>query len=126
MPPDNRAGLVTRSIFHLFQALKHSPDARIDMTFYQIYNEDVLDLLNPQSGPLPVRESMSRSASAGRRVSSASAFYVDGLTTVSISDEKAAAAAVNTGLKNRRVSPTLMNAASSRAHTLLTLLVTRS
>ena len=48
-------------------------------------------------------------------------FYVEGLQEFIVRDYSEAEALINLGLENRAIAPTLMNATSSRSHTVLTL-----
>ncbi|GKT36021.1 Kinesin-like protein like protein [Aduncisulcus paluster] len=113
----NASGLVSRSLAHIFAALNDRVAKRrgfsfaVTLSFIQIYKDTAYDLLNPGAGPLPLHEMRQKG------------FVVGGATTVRLENLSQAVSVVNVGLKNRAVAPTLMNATSSRSHTLLTISV---
>ena len=94
-----------------------NPDIRYEVTvsMLEIYNEQVRDLLNPKINPpggLKVRQK------PGIGV------YVDNLTPIPVTTYAEVDAAMNEGTKNRTVASTQMNATSSRAHTVFTIMFT--
>ncbi|KAJ3346662.1 Kinesin- protein 12 [Kappamyces sp. JEL0680] len=65
-PDPDTVGIVPRALEHLFSLVKKDTESneissiRIQASYMEIYNENVLDLLNPQNSGLPVRWSAER------------------------------------------------------------------
>ena len=127
---NENAGIIPRSLGHIFGHIASSqgqervnPRWSVCMSFLQIYLEQTLDLLAPSPGSpdygqpgtfpqgtnLPIREDPD------------TGFYVDGLSKFRVSSFEDATSLINAGLMNRIMAPTLMNATSSRSHTVLTI-----
>ncbi|RKP00790.1 hypothetical protein CXG81DRAFT_4144, partial [Caulochytrium protostelioides] len=111
-------GLVQHSLDALFQAIEQErqrpgiPVSRVVQASYlEIYNEQIIDLLNPSSGPLPIRWS----SSAG--------FYVENQIKMDCDALEDCHHVLNEGLRNRSVRAHALNDYSSRSHALLTLYV---
>ena len=110
---DEHAGIIPRAMSQIFDVCDASPaDINISLSFLQIYRETIQDLLSPAvEDNLAIREDPSRG------------FYVEGLQEFVVRSYEEAEAQVNFGLENRAIAPTLMNATSSRSHTVLTLVI---
>ncbi|XP_072156923.1 kinesin-like protein KIF12 isoform X2 [Bemisia tabaci] len=115
-PSDPEHGLVFRSFMYLFQLLKDKRDVHfvLKASFLEIYNEKVIDLLNPGlRKPLAVRWSKkSRS------------FFVENLFTVDCEELDDLLAVLEEGMRNRAMGAHMMNEHSSRSHTILTVHIT--
>ncbi|XP_075168875.1 kinesin-like protein at 54D isoform X3 [Haematobia irritans] len=111
---DPRHGLIFRSFVYLFQLIKNRKDISfiLKASFMEIYNERVIDLLNPgsQRKPLSVRWSKK---SGG--------FFVENLFTVDCEELDDLLAVLEEGMRNRAVGSHAMNDHSSRSHTILTV-----
>ena len=81
----------------------------VQISFLQIYNEKVHDLLMPNSGPLPVMEDDS------------GVTQVRNLTQVHVESSDELFHIVELGLANRMVSPNNIHSLSSRSHAILQL-----
>ena len=77
-------------------------------SYFEIYNEQIMDLLNPQFKDLRVREDIQKGV------------YVDGLTERSVSKVSDMMELVQEGTRSRHTGETLMNKESSRSHSVLT------
>ncbi|KAJ1747462.1 hypothetical protein LPJ58_005509, partial [Coemansia sp. RSA 1591] len=87
---------------------------RVEVSYLEIYNERVRDLLNPLSSEsLRVREHPSLGP------------YVEDLTKAAVSTYSEMLAHMIQGNKARTVAATNMNATSSRSHAVFTVVVTR-
>merc|ERR1711965_968636 len=88
-------------------------DVQVTLSYLEIYNEDIHDLLNPgtQSSSLVIRESPE------------DGIYVDKLAQLVVKDSEGVGRLVKQGNAIRRVAATQMNERSSRSHSVLTLLV---
>eukprot|EP01031_Cornospumella_fuschlensis_P035496 gene35496-43028_t len=114
---NEHAGLIPRAISQVFEHVHNVTsttdcDVSITQSFIQLYREQIQDLLAPPSAEqdsLIIREDPVRG------------FYVEGLTEYVVSSYRESEALLNMGLENRAIAPTLMNATSSRSHTILTL-----
>ncbi|GIQ79565.1 kinesin-like protein [Kipferlia bialata] len=87
-------------------------ECTVSMSFLQIYLDRVHDLFDKGAVPLAVREDTT-------------GFYVSGLTSRTVTSAPEALQALEEGLLNRAMAPTLMNATSSRSHTVLMVSVGR-
>lgn len=113
-------GIIPRLIRDLFEQLHHkhmqddSHSFKLELEYYEIYNEKVLDLLSSTSDdPLRIRQHMERGV------------YVEGLTRKRISSEKDLFKWLKRGNLERHTGCTLMNDRSSRSHAILTLHLTQ-
>ncbi|KAG5673283.1 hypothetical protein PVAND_003343 [Polypedilum vanderplanki] len=112
-------GLVFRSFFYLFQLLQQRQENTqfiLKASFLEIYNEKVIDLLNPGAArkkPLAVRWSKKLRG-----------FYVENLFLVDCEELDDLLAVLEEGMRNRSVGSHLMNDHSSRSHTILTVHIT--
>ncbi|XP_033230766.1 kinesin-like protein KIF12 [Belonocnema kinseyi] len=109
-------GLVFRSFVYLFKILQDRRECNfvLKASFLEIYNEKVIDLLNPGSRkPLAVRWSKK---SRG--------FFVENLFTVQCEEFDDLLAVLEEGMRNRAVGSHNMNDHSSRSHTILTVHIT--
>lgn len=88
-------------------------DCQVSLSMLEIYNEQVQDLL-----------SKTKRAKGGMKVRNhpKKGFYVDGLIVTPVESFQAIENKIEGGTKNRTVAATQMNATSSRAHTIVTVL----
>ncbi|XP_030315882.1 kinesin-like protein KIF19 [Calypte anna] len=113
---DSEPGIYIRSLEDLFKALEATTeemDYRVSMSYLEIYNEVIRDLLNPSSGFLDLREDPRGS------------IQIAGLTEVSITNAQEVVQLLMRGNKQRTQEPTAANPVSSRSHTVLQVTVTR-
>lgn len=110
-------GIVPISMFEIFDRIRKNDNPAIEyevnFSMLEIYNEKVQDLLveikqRPQQG-LKVREHQKLGV------------YVEGLSKHPVDSYEAIEALVDEGNRNRTIGATMMNASSSRAHTIITL-----
>ncbi|XP_047085992.1 kinesin-like protein KIN-12G [Lolium rigidum] len=80
-------------------------------SFLEIYNEQILDLLNPNATNLQLREDVKRG------------MHVENLTEHEVSNAREAMQQLIEGAANRKVASTNMNRASSRSHSVFTCLI---
>uniref|UniRef100_S4RVC6 Kinesin-like protein n=1 Tax=Petromyzon marinus TaxID=7757 RepID=S4RVC6_PETMA len=84
----------------------------VSLSMVEIYNEQVRDLLNPQSGRqggLRIREKVDHG------------FFVENLLTVPVGSYGDIDSRIQEGTRNRTIAATHMNATSSRAHTIVAI-----
>ncbi|KAL8439325.1 hypothetical protein Efla_002805 [Eimeria flavescens] len=88
---------------------KEATDVQLTATLVELYNERILDLLDPSRGPLSVRE-----APDGHT-------FVAEATEIHLQSYSQALRLLRRGLRGRACSTTAANLMSSRSHALLTL-----
>ena len=133
---DEHAGIIPRAIARIFNYVNNdladtNTDVKITLSFLQLYRETIQDLLAPASstygdgkGSVTPHKSISEDNLVIRE-DPRRGFYVEGLQEFIVRDYREAEALINLGLENRTIAPTLMNATSSRSHTVLTLSIER-
>jgi len=104
-------GVIGMAVEQLFYAVEDTPDRRflMQVSYMEIYNEMVNDLLSdPKTRPaagLKVRESEE-------------GFYVEGLSTKTVTSPEEIQRFMKIGEKSRNTAKTNMNEKSSRSHTI--------
>ncbi|XP_050667230.1 kinesin-like protein KIF19 [Leptidea sinapis] len=110
-------GLMSRALSHLFSAItkNESHDSfEVKMSYIEIYNENIRDLLNPSAGPLELRDEGSSGAPT-----------VAGLSEIKATDASHVAELLAKGDRARTAEPTQANQHSSRGHALLSVSVNK-
>ncbi|CAK1583739.1 unnamed protein product [Parnassius mnemosyne] len=127
MGTESKPGLIPR----LCRALGDENPSDIKVSYLEIYNERVHDLLAGEAVPaldtfssLPRRKGNARKDLRVREHPS-SGPYVQNLRRVSVRDVEALLSIVEEGTRRRRTATTRRNPASSRSHALLELCTTR-
>ncbi|KAI8915551.1 P-loop containing nucleoside triphosphate hydrolase protein [Gorgonomyces haynaldii] len=112
-PPDeptpDTVGLVPRALDYIFNSPHEQQMTRIQASYLEIYNEHVLDLLNPQNQSLPMRWTPE------------CGFFVEGLLIVDCQTLDDALAVLEEGLRNRTTAAHDKNEHSSRSHSVLSI-----
>jgi len=113
--PSDLKGIIPNTFEHIFDhiALNSSRDKYlVRASYFEIYNEEIRDLLStkPQNN-LELKES----ADTG--------VYVKGLTSEVVKSVEEIDRVLQSGKKNRSVGATLMNAGSSRSHSVFTIVI---
>eukprot|EP00753_Platysulcus_tardus_P016927 PLAT6135.1.p1 GENE.PLAT6135.1~~PLAT6135.1.p1 ORF type:complete len:762 (+),score=225.69 PLAT6135.1:50-2335(+) len=130
-----RLGVVPRAIVQLFRCIEEFEDEdavfTVRVSFTQIYNEQVYDLLNAThlrgSGGSKRRVRREEFGKGLRmRWSASHGFHVENLFRCEVSTAKEALSHFHTGIRNKAVGSNFVNQASSRSHCLFTLEVERS
>jgi kinesin family protein 22 len=88
-----------------------SPACSISVSYLEIYNEKVYDLLAPKDQDLPIREDQSRN------------IFIPNLEEVGISGVDDFQKTYAAGCRNRTTASTKLNAKSSRSHAILIMRV---
>ncbi|XP_076263312.1 kinesin-like protein at 54D isoform X1 [Rhynchophorus ferrugineus] len=116
-PYSDKHGLIFRSFMYLFQQLQEQPDKHfvLKASYLEIYNEKVIDLLNPGTARKPLAVRWSKKARG---------FFVENLFTVDCEELDDLIAVLEEGLRNRSIGRHNMNEYSSRSHTILTVHIT--
>eukprot|EP00741_Cyanophora_paradoxa_P008673 tig00001366_g8396.t1 len=110
-------GIIPRTLEHLFETIAAAPDdgseVSFRVSFLEIYNEALTDLLDPAGG-------------AGRlhlREDARLGVTCENLRVESVCTVREAMALLHKGAANRRVCATAMNHESSRSHTVFTVAI---
>ncbi|GAB0093994.1 Kinesin-like protein [Sergentomyia squamirostris] len=116
-PTDERHGLIFRAFVYLFQLLREKKDTNfvLKASFLEIYNEKVIDLLNPGTARKPLAVRWSKKSRG---------FFVENLFTVDCEQLDDLLAVLEEGMRNRSMGSHSMNEHSSRSHTILTVYIT--
>ncbi|KAH9610512.1 hypothetical protein KSS87_011418 [Heliosperma pusillum] len=112
-------GMTPRVFEYLFTRIQKEKEARREekfrftckCSFLEIYNEHILDLLNPSSSNLQIREDLKKG------------IYVENLTELEVSSARDVMQQLLEGSMNRKVAATNMNRASSRSHSVFTCVI---
>ncbi|XP_077548507.1 osmotic avoidance abnormal protein 3-like [Haemaphysalis longicornis] len=105
-------GIIPRSFEHVFEAIAAADSSKylVHASYLEIYNEDVRDLLagDPRK-KLDLKEHPDKGV------------YVPGLSLEPVHDVASCESVMERGWRNRSVGATLMNADSSRSHSIFTI-----
>ena len=106
-------GIIGRAAHDLFGELDKQTTGRwkVAMSYLEIYNEKVYDLLETKNADLPIRENTDRT------------IFVPGLSQEPIRTAQDFERVYESGCFNRRSAPTALNVSSSRSHAVLMLTV---
>ncbi|XP_076749594.1 kinesin-like protein Klp61F [Xylocopa sonorina] len=114
---DSSAGIIPRSLSHLFDKLQLSEvqEYTVRVSFLEIYNEELFDLLSVNDDGLKIKlyEDTSRKG----------AIIIQGLEEVIIHNISEVYKVLQRGLQRRQIATTLINAQSSRSHTVFSITV---
>ena len=111
-------GIMQRSFEYMFECMETQKEEAkkqgiemqflIKSSYLEIYNEQVMDLLDPSSFNLHVREDIKKGV------------YVESLLEETVTSVKDMMNLTTRGARNRHVGSTMMNKESSRSHSVLT------
>lgn len=109
--PD-RPGIIPLAVSRVFSGIAATPHRsfRLTVSYLEIYNEEINDLLAPENARLAVHESHG-------------AVVVAGLREDVASSPAEVMALIEEGERNRKVGETRMNKSSSRSHTVFRMVV---
>ncbi|XP_047389907.1 kinesin-like protein KIF19 [Sciurus carolinensis] len=111
---DAEPGIYLQTLTDLFQAIektRDNMDYSVSMSYLEIYNEVIRDLLNPSSGFLELRED------------SRGSIQIAGITEVSTSNAQEIMQLLTRGNRQRTQEPTATNKTSSCSHAVLQVTV---
>ncbi|TXG73496.1 hypothetical protein EZV62_002075 [Acer yangbiense] len=112
-------GMTPRVFECLFSRIQKEKNERKDekirftckCSFLEIYNEQILDLLDPSSNNLQIREDTKKGV------------YVENLKEIEVTSARDVIQQLIQGAANRKVAATNMNLASSRSHSVFTCII---
>jgi centromeric protein E len=105
-------GIIPLSIRELFSRMEAAKDRKysVRVSFFELYNEKINDLLDESKCDLDVRENLQ-------------GFYVNQLTEKDVASVKDAIAYLRIGDTRKKVAETCLNDTSSRSHTVFRLTI---
>eukprot|EP01029_Cantina_marsupialis_P015346 TRINITY_DN33678_c5_g1_i1.p1 TRINITY_DN33678_c5_g1~~TRINITY_DN33678_c5_g1_i1.p1 ORF type:complete len:536 (+),score=144.50 TRINITY_DN33678_c5_g1_i1:115-1722(+) len=106
-------GIVHESMQYLVQKKMEDPSISLKISYVEVYNEQVVDLLDPSKGSLNVRYTKSRD------------FYVQDLLLIDCDSIEEIMEVLSEGARNRTVGSHKLNQDSSRSHALFEIRVKR-
>jgi len=135
---ENKLGIAHFAISDIFDRVQEYEEnnlvAKVFMSFYQIYVEQIFDLLADSSSP-PQASQRSYSGTSqpnpskqaitplNIREDNVRGVHVEGLTTYNIKDKATAQALIAEGILKRKVHSTTQNIRSSRSHAILQIFI---
>jgi len=112
-------GLQPRVFDYIFGQIRQDTEENEDTkylvscTYLEIYNEQIMDLLEPVGATLQIREDLKKGV------------YVEGLKDEAVDNSEDTIELLRKGAINRHVGSTNMNMESSRSHSLFTMTIER-
>lgn len=114
----DQPGIIYRTAQYLLQLCSQYQEAKMTMSYLEIYNEKIYDLLKVPTSTvkdLPIRED---STNGNKKI------VIPGLSNPEIRSYEEFIQTFNKGLNNRKVASTKLNSSSSRSHAILSFTVT--
>ncbi|KOC61857.1 Bipolar kinesin KRP-130 [Habropoda laboriosa] len=114
---DSSAGIIPRSLSHMFDKLQllEAQEYTIRVSFLELYNGDLFDLLSPNDDATKIR--------LYEDTSKKGAVIIHGLNEVTVHNKSEVYKILEKGSEKRQTAATLMNAQSSRSHTVFSITV---
>mmetsp|Transcript_39415 Transcript_39415/g.66074 ORF Transcript_39415/g.66074 Transcript_39415/m.66074 type:complete len:870 (+) Transcript_39415:176-2785(+) len=110
------AGVIPRLVENIFVGIENADvniEFAVEVSYVEIYLEQIKDLLHPANSNLRIRET------------SAGGIYIQGVTETYVTSNQEVLDIMEQGGNNRKVSSTDMNAESSRSHSVFILKLTQ-
>lgn len=113
---DGRGGIIPLAATRVFERMQETPGRQfaVRVSYMEIYNEEINDLLAPENTRLQVHESREGGV------------HVAGLREEEVASPEEVLALLEEGDRNRKVGETKMNKSSSRSHTLFRMAIQAS
>ncbi|KAJ0043556.1 hypothetical protein Pint_18234 [Pistacia integerrima] len=109
----NEPGVIPLAVHDLFDIIQEKVDREflLRMSYMEIYNEDINDLLAPEHRKLQIHESLERG------------IYVAGLREEIVASPQQVLGLMEFGESHRHIGETNMNVYSSRSHTIFRMII---
>lgn len=107
-------GTIPRAVDRIFEGISKAASSiqfQVSVSYYEIYCERIRDLLNPAADNLKLRETKT------------DGFVVQDVTETYCTNRDEVLRLIELGKTYRQTAPTLMNAESSRSHSILSILL---
>jgi hypothetical protein len=115
---DEHAGVIPRSVAHIFRTLDQSKtEYTIKLSCLELYNEELQDLLAPESEKNVQNHRQLKIYEDGRGT------YVKGAEEVIVSDPDSVMLILDEAAKKRQIAETQLNKKSSRSHAITTITI---
>eukprot|EP00347_Sterkiella_histriomuscorum_P007099 403350261 len=105
---------MVRTVFNRIETANENIEFTVKLSMIEIYMEKIKDLLDPSKDNLKIHEDKQKGV------------YIDNVTETYVSEELEVQDIMKLGNSNRSISATLMNAESSRSHSIFILTVTQN
>ncbi|KAJ1391346.1 P-loop containing nucleoside triphosphate hydrolase [Sesbania bispinosa] len=116
------AGVIPRAVRQIFDILEaQNADYSIKVTFLELYNEEITDLLSPEDNSRPTEEKQKKPATLME--DGKGCVVVRGLEEESVYSVNEIYTLLERGASKRRTAETLLNKRSSRSHSVFTITV---
>lgn len=114
---DTSAGIIPRALSHLFDEIRtiDAQEYSVRVSFLELYNEELFDLLSPNDDASKIR--------LYEDASKKGAVIIHGLEEVTVHNKSEVYKILERGSEKRQTAATLMNAHSSRSHTVFSITV---
>ena len=125
----SQAGMIPRVLFKLFNQLESSgADYSVKISFIELYNEELRDLLAPEilSSPQSMNSGIQKEAQLSLRLyddANKKGVIIQGLEEVYVKNFADAIALLSSGSERRQIAATKYNDHSSRSHSVFTITV---
>ncbi|KAE9548194.1 hypothetical protein FO519_008596 [Halicephalobus sp. NKZ332] len=113
---DPKAGIIPRALHQIFSALAGIEDFCVRVSYVELYNEELYDLLGP-AGDAEQRLRIFDDKAHGNGI------LINNLTEVTVRNRNEVYSLLKKGAERRRTAATLMNMSSSRSHSVFTVSV---
>ncbi|EGR30035.1 kinesin motor domain protein [Ichthyophthirius multifiliis] len=118
---EEEKGLIQRIINYIFAKLNIKGEPYIvHSQYFEIYMEEIIDL-NIQQQQQQQNQKNQKNNNSIRVIEDINGVRVENLSSIQIDNHIQATEIIKKGQKNRHVSPTLMNAESSRSHSIFSM-----
>lgn len=132
--PSAHAGMIPRVLFRLFAQLEATvPDYSVKISFVELYNEELRDLLAPELAaptgslqPMGMGSSKDREGQGGLKIfddSNKKGVFIQGLEDRPVRNAADALALLKKGSERRQIAATKFNEHSSRSHSVFSITV---
>ncbi|WJX18262.1 Kinesin-like protein KIN-5B, variant 2 [Trifolium repens] len=117
------AGVIPRAVRQIFDILEaQNADYSMKVTFLELYNEEITDLLSPEdNSPRPIEERVKKPVALME--DGKGSVLLRGLEEESVYSVNEIYALLERGASKRRTAETLLNKRSSRSHSVFTITV---
>ncbi|KAL1330140.1 kinesin-like protein KIN-5B [Arachis ipaensis] len=116
------AGVIPRAVRQIFDILEaQNADYSMKVTFLELYNEEITDLLSPDENSKPMEEKQKKPINLME--DGKGCVFVRGLEEESVYSVNEIYTLLERGASKRRTAETLLNKRSSRSHSVFTITV---
>ncbi|CAN0926737.1 Kinesin-like protein KIN-5D [Linum grandiflorum] len=116
------AGIIPRAVQQIFEVLEaRSEDYSMKVTFLELYNEEIMDLLDPDESPTSSDEKPKKPIALLE--DGKGGVFIRGLEQELVSSAKEIYKILEKGSARRQTAATLLNKTSSRSHTIFSITI---